>query len=115
MGHPILRLVGRAFKNGGGLLWLTIAVLAVMVAAAPAQGQQIDCHDRAEALDFLRQNYAEVPVALGLANNGGVIEVLASPDGKSWTILITSPDGMICPLASGVGWETVKTLPGTGG
>ena len=114
MGHPILRLVGRAFKNGG-IVWAVAAVLLLWVAAVPAQGQQIVCHDRADTLDYLRQNYAEAPIALGLANNGGVIEVLASPDGKSWTILITSPDGMICPLASGVGWETVKTLPGTGG
>ena len=38
MGHPILQLVGRAFKNGG-IVWAAAAVLALMLAAQPSEGQ----------------------------------------------------------------------------
>lgn len=94
------------------------ASLAILGIAAPALSQQTPgpampvCHERTEALHYLRSNYDEQPVAVGLANNGGVIEVLANPDGKTWTILITTPDGHTCPLASGVGWESLPLVVG---
>lgn len=92
--------------------------LALLGVGTPAMSQQMSapqmpvCHERTEALHYLRSNYDEQPVALGLANNGGVIEVLANPDGKTWTILITTPDGHTCPLASGVGWESLPHVVG---
>lgn len=89
--------------------------LALLGVGMPAQSQNAEmpvCHERNEALQYLRSNYDEQPVALGLANNGGVIEVLANPDGKTWTILITTPDGHTCPLASGVGWESLPRVVG---
>ena len=95
----------------------TAAALAILGVGAPAMSQQSApgmpiCHERTEALHYLRSNYDEQPVAIGLANNGGVIEVLANPDGKTWTILITTPDGHTCPLASGVGWESLPHVVG---
>lgn len=96
------------------VVWIVAAVLLLMLCARVAEGQVV-CHERAETLDYLRQNYAEVPVAIGLANNGAVLEVLAAPDGKSWTILLSTPEGHTCPVASGIDWEAVEARPGTGG
>jgi hypothetical protein len=44
---------------------------------------------------------------MGLANNGGVIEVLRSPDSATFTIVITMPDGQSCMIAAGQSWETL--------
>ncbi len=52
--------------------------------------------------------YSEIPVAMGLASNGGVIEVLASENG-SWTLLVTMPDGTSCVLAAGESWEALPS------
>ena len=60
------------------------------------------------AIAWKRSNNYEEPVAVGLATNGGVIEVLASPDGKTWTAIIAMPDGTSCLIAAGQGWETVQ-------
>ena len=49
-------------------------------------------------------------MAIGLANNGGVIEVLSSQTGTSWTIIITMPNGTSCMIAAGENWEKVPRL-----
>ena len=41
---------------------------------------------------------------MGLTANGGLLEVVASKDG-SWTIIVTTPNGMSCGVASGMSWE----------
>ena len=42
---------------------------------------------------------------MGLSNNGGVVEILTSPKGVTWTIIITMPNGMSCLVAAGKNWE----------
>jgi hypothetical protein len=37
-----------------------------------------------------------------------VIEVLKAPDGKTWTILFTSPNGASCLVASGEAWQELE-------
>jgi hypothetical protein len=61
----------------------------------------------------LSEQYAEVPVSLGVANNGGVMEVLSAPNGKTWTLILTMPDGMSCMIAAGDDWRR-RVMP-TGG
>lgn len=83
--------------------------LAASVTAASAQ---MACTSRGEAAKLLDAHYSEAPVAMGLASNGGVIEVFASNTGRSFTILITMPDGRSCVLAAGEGWDNVPKLVG---
>ena len=47
---------------------------------------------------------------MGLASNGGVLEVLSSTSGSTWTILVTMPNGVSCMIAAGEGLEVVKRL-----
>ena len=54
------------------------------------------------------------PVALGLANNGGVVEVLSSKTGSSWTIIITMPNGPTCMVAAGENWEKIPHIAKAG-
>lgn len=84
------------------------AVIGTLGAGTPAaHAQQGVCAERAEVLAHLSGAYKESPVAMGLANNGGVIEVLRSDDRKTFTILITMPDGVSCMIAAGESWENL--------
>jgi hypothetical protein len=75
--------------------------------AQTAYAQQPACTKRSDILSHLANKYSEAPVAIGLANNGGVLEVLSSQSGKSWTIILTMPNGTACMIAAGENWEAV--------
>lgn len=80
-------------------------------AAAPAAAASDNptspiCGTRAELVGKLKNHYSERPVASGLATNGGILEVLTSPTGNSWTIVLTMPNGTSCLIATGENWET---------
>ena len=100
------------------MLRLSSALMALMILAptgGPASAQQQPvCTKRANVLKHLANKYAEAPVAIGLANNGGVIEVLTSETGDSWTIIITMPNGTACMVAAGEDWENVRTTVAEG-
>lgn len=90
---------------------------AALVAALPAypgvaEGQISACAERARIVDYLAARFAERPVARGLATRGGVVELLATNDGKTWTLIVTAPDGTACLIAAGEGWETVRKTEG---
>ena len=96
-------------------------IMAVLVStsitlSAPAQAQmmpQVVCAARADVMSNLQGKFSEAPVAIGLANTGGVVEVLTSPDGGTWTIIVTDPNGMSCLMAAGEFWAAArKTLIG---
>lgn len=70
---------------------------------AAAAGTQV-CGDRAEILARLEQRHRETRQALGLSADGGVVEVLVSPQG-GWTILLTYPDKPTCVMAVGEAWQ----------
>ncbi len=72
--------------------------------------QQIPCNQRNDVLGHLAQKYQELPIAVGVTNRGGLVEVLSTGDGKTWTIIISSPDGEACMVAAGKGW---RALPET--
>ena len=94
-----------------------VAILAfgVLVFSAPAgtveQAGTATCESRAAVLDFLSTKYAEAPVAKGVAKNGGLVEVLTSDAGSTFTIIVTRPDGVTCMVAAGRGWESLSDLP----
>jgi hypothetical protein len=81
--------------------------LALLGRPAPAQAGNMACGERADMLAQLGNKYKEAPSAVGLANNGGLIEVLTSADGATWTIIVSMPNGTSCLLAAGVKWQAV--------
>ncbi len=80
-----------------GVVLLILSIGAISVANA----QQPLCSTHADITEQLSEQYAEVLVALGVANNGGVMEVLSSPLGTTWTIILTMPNGMSCMIMAG--------------
>jgi len=84
-----------------------VVILASVMSllSLPAMAQVV-CSERGKSLDRLATGYKESPVAMGLASNGSVLEVLAFTDG-TWTIIVTTPAGRSCVVASGEAWEEV--------
>ncbi len=77
---------------------------------ALAQAAPAICRARDGLLTQLEQKYGEVPVAIGVAN-GALIELLTAKDGMTWTIILTSPKGISCLIASGEGWRSLAPAP----
>ncbi len=82
------------------------AALIALPSTVHAQGKA--CAERAEIMKRLGARYLEQPVAAGVANNGGLLEVLSSKDGSTWSIIVTMPDGRSCMFAVGQNWEMLE-------
>jgi hypothetical protein len=89
--------------------WFRAAVLPLIFAPVATAAAEEGCAERERVLEFLSEHYQETPVAMGVANNGGLIEVVTTPDGATWTILITMPDGDTCMVAAGHDWERLPS------
>lgn len=83
------------------------ALLALACSPAAAQGS---CLPRADALAQLAEKYGETPYEIGLAADGAVLELIASEEGRTWTILRTTPDGRTCTVAAGEAWMPVSRV-----
>lgn len=94
----------------------TAFALLAMVVAAPAFAEvrapsgAPTCDKRPAVMSQLENKYSEKPVAIGVANNGGIVEVLTTKEGNTWTIVITLPNGMTCLVAAGEDWETFSQV-----
>ncbi len=75
--------------------------------ATTAAAQQVPCAPRDGVLSHLESKYGEVPVAVGVTSAGGLVEVLTTGDGLTWTIIVTLPNGISCMVAAGEGWRNV--------
>lgn len=87
-----------------------IGAASTVLAPTDARADAL-CGDRASLLTRVAKDFGETPAGIGLATNGGVIELLSSPTG-SWTLIITfaartaaSGDGRTCLIATGEGWQ----------
>lgn len=78
--------------------------------ASAAQEVIPTCAARATIVSHLFTKYGETPIGVGLAANGGLIEVLSRPDGASWTIIISMPNGVSCLLATGESWSDIPRV-----
>jgi hypothetical protein len=81
-----------------------VAAAALTLPTTQAQAGAA-CNKRAEVIAELSQKFEEAPVAIGLASNGSLVEVLTSRDGTTWTIIQTAPTGIACLVAAGEGWQ----------
>jgi hypothetical protein len=88
-------------------LVLVCGSLGSVLVSGPAQAAPKLCGDRHQILERLEQAHEETPQALGLSGDGGVIEVLVSPEG-GWTMLITYPRRPTCVVATGEAWQMLQ-------
>lgn len=99
------------------LAWTAAALFAATFALGPsgamaqvqgpAQARQ-QCDERTKVLGHLANKYQEAPVAIGVTSAGGLVEVLSTGDGNTWTIIVSKPNGVSCLLAAGEGWRAIR-------
>ncbi len=87
------------------------ALLMAAVFPSTAHGQQV-CLPRPAVIAQLAHGYGETVTARGLTNAGTVLELLTGD--RTWSIIVTLPDGTSCLIAAGWGWETVPVVKGQG-
>lgn len=92
------------------------ALFALLVAgslsgfAAEANAQQNRCAERESIVTRLESSYGETQQSIGLSQQNGMLEVYASKDTGTWTILVTNPNGVSCLVASGQAFETLAAV-----
>jgi D-aminopeptidase len=74
-----------------------------------------NCADRSVVLNELASKYNESRRAMGMVGNAVMMEMFASGDTGTWTLIVTTPDGTSCLVASGTGYEALaENLPPQG-
>lgn len=94
---------------------LTIAfcAAATLLSANGAHAQQgPKCGPRQAIADVLTNRYAEVPVSMGLSQDGAMLELFATASGTTWTMLATNPEGISCVVSHGETWMSLTPVSG---
>ena len=60
--------------------------------------------DREAVAKELSEKHREKTVGMGLADNGGVLELFMSEGGETWTVLLTMPNGASFVVGTGKAW-----------
>jgi len=96
------------------MLALSLGFGGVILATQIAQGSP-RCDTRAAVTTLLTDRHGETRRAIGLAGSAAVMELFAADATGTWTITLTLPDGRMCIVAAGLGYEALdERLPPRG-
>jgi len=90
-------------------LWTALS----LPASGTASRETIPCAATASVLRQLESEFSERLLGAGLSA-GRLLRIYVSPSG-SFSVILTSPDGVTCLLAAGRAWRTVPRPKGSGG
>ncbi len=99
------------------MVCLAASLGAASLSGSPSLAQGASCADREMIVDRLETKYGESRQSAGLNQNNGMVEVFASNETGTWTILVTMPNGMSCLMAAGKAWQGMTAAteaPGQG-
>jgi hypothetical protein len=92
---------------------LTTAAGILIATSSEAAGRR--CAPRDTVVTRLAEGYGERRQSIGLGANNAVIEIFASDETGSWTIVVTDTAGVTCLVASGLAFEALaESLPAKG-
>ncbi|MCK0142727.1 hypothetical protein [Aliiroseovarius sp. F20344] len=90
------------------ILALSLGVGAILLTAGQLHAQNATrCAERSDVVHRLAETFGETRQSIGLASDRQVVEVYASPETGTWTITVTTPQGVTCLVAAGRGFERV--------
>lgn len=85
--------------------------LLALALPTPLAAQAATCTDHATMVQRLAEGWRESRQAIGLGADNAVVEVYASAETGTWTVLVTRPGGPTCLVASGDAFEIVAEGP----
>jgi len=94
---------GRTLRAG------VLAAVCLSALASPASAKRL-CLPHSDITELLDVRFSEARVAGGVASGGGLVEVFSTADGATWTIVVTSPQGVSCVVSAGESWHSKKDL-----
>jgi len=86
---------------------MSFGIGAMMLAANHANSQTRNCAPHAAVVERLANGYGESRQSIGLGSDNSVVEVYASDETGSWTIVVTRPGGPSCLVAAGQSFQSV--------
>lgn len=94
---------------------LIFAVTAALASMAPqASTAMPHCGERDSVIESLTDKFGEHHFASGLQSATGLMEIWASEERGTWTVLMTRPDGQTCVVASGSHWLVQEDITPVG-
>lgn len=81
------------------------ASVAALVLPGLAMAAPVFCGARNDVLTKLASDFREQPASVALTSDGQLLEVLKSDSKLTWSILVTSPNGVTCLVAAGESWQ----------
>lgn len=103
MGYRVSRRPLAAFLALGLAGLAPAASLAEPSATGTTEAPMCGTYD--ELRGFLRERFDERPTSVGLADDGTVMQVFASEDAGTWTMVSVDRQGHACVLATGQAWQ----------
>jgi hypothetical protein len=58
--------------------------------------------------ELLADAFGEVPIGGGVINGQTILQIVAGPDGRSFTVVVVDTSGQACTILFGTGWEPGK-------
>ena len=80
---------------------IAFVALAALLLNTPALARSQPCAPRKKIVKRLAERFKELPVALGMAANGAVLEILSAGEDGTFSVLVSMPNGVSCLLANG--------------
>lgn len=80
-------------------IFRSILILSTIGAASSTMADV--CAPRDAVVAKLASGFGEQPVATGMTDDGGQLEVWMSPKTGTFTVLVSRPDGSTCIVSSG--------------
>ena len=93
------------------ILMMASAFIAALIAGPASAQSGANCAPRDMVVERLAAKYGEVRQSMGLGANNAVVEVFASDVSGSWTITVTTANGLTCLVASGQAFEALAEVP----
>jgi hypothetical protein len=114
VGQPLRMIRQKGHQMNQTMFALSLG-LGGMIAASDIAFGNTQCDTRDRVVAMLADKYGETRRGLGIAGQNAVMEIFAATDTGTWTITVTLPDGRMCLMASGAGYETLtEELPAKG-
>jgi hypothetical protein len=86
------------------MLLRALMTASLLLSAGSAAAQSV-CAPRDQIVQRLAEKYGETRKGYGLQNAKVIVELYASEETGTWTLIATRSDGMSCAMAVGKAWR----------